>query len=112
MRQRWILLCLPMFAPYPATTLAQGSSDPMEPCFRMSDRDARLACFDNEMQRRHALAARVPTTAPTAPVATSAPLAASAPPGVTTAKKGPPDDTVGLDGKQLIIKRKEEGIQP
>ena len=49
----------------------------MEVCYRMADADLRHACFDKEMQRRHAAA-----------------------------------DTVGLDGKQLIIKRKEAGIQP
>jgi hypothetical protein len=108
---RWILLCLPLFGPFPTTALAQGSTDPMEVCFRMSDRDARLTCFDNEMQRRHTLAARGPTTAPTAPAATSAPPATRATAGVNTAKKGPPDDTIGLDGKQLILKRKEEDIQ-
>jgi hypothetical protein len=109
---RWILLCLPMFGPVPATALAQESSDPMEVCFRMSDRDARLACFDNEMRRRHALVAREPTTPPAAPGATSAPPATRATTGVNPAKNGPPDDTIGLDGKQLILKRKEEGIQP
>ncbi|HEY6457459.1 MAG TPA: hypothetical protein VIY90_19450 [Steroidobacteraceae bacterium] len=109
---RWILLCLPMFGSFAATVLAQTSSDPMEACFRMSDRDAKLACFDNEMQRRHALAAREPATAPTAPAATSAPPATNANSSIKTAKQGPPDDTIGLDGKQLIRKRKEEGIQP
>jgi hypothetical protein len=109
---RWILPALLMFGPFPATALAQESTDPMEVCFRMSAPKARLACFDNEMQRRHALAARGPTSAPVAPAATFAPPLTSATTGVNAAKQTPPDDTIGLDGKQLILKRKEEGIQP
>jgi hypothetical protein len=108
----WIPFAMLLLGPFPATVLAQDSTDPMEVCYRMSDADLRHACFDNEMQRRHALAAREPTIAPTAPAATSPPLATSATTSINTAKKGPPDDTIGLDGKQLIIKRKEEGIQP
>jgi hypothetical protein len=107
-----VLFCLLVFGRCCAAAVGQEAADQMEVCFRMSDRDAKLACFDHEMQRRHALAARGPTAAPTAPAATSAPLASSAITNVNTAKQGPPDDTIGLDGRQLIIKRKEEGIQP
>lgn len=71
------------------TALAQQPADPMEACYRAQDAAARLACFDHEMQRRHQAAASA---------------------GVTTRK--PADDTMGLDGKQLIIRRKEEGIAP
>jgi hypothetical protein len=99
---RWILPGLLMIGPFPATALAQESTDTMEVCFRMSAPEARLACFDNEMQRRHALAARGPATAPPPTIATTS---------VTTTNQRP-DDTIGLDGKQLILKRKEEGIQP
>ena len=66
----------------------------MEVCYRMSDADQRHACFDQEMQRRHSAAAKA------AGATASHPMAAT------------PDVTVGLDGRQLIIKRKELGIQP
>ena len=66
----------------------------MEVCYRMSDADLRHACFDKEMQRRHSAA---PNGA-----GSSAPRSATVRPA----------DTVGLDGRQLILKRKEEGIQP
>src|ERR1700733_14215673 len=107
-----VLFCLLMSGQCCATAVAQESTDPMEVCYRMSDRDARLACFDNELQRRHALVAPEPPTPPTAPAATSAPAATGAATSVNTAKQRPVDDTVGLDGRQLIIKRKELGIQP
>jgi hypothetical protein len=67
-----------MFGQFSAAVSAQESTDPMEVCYRMSDPDKRHACFDQEMQRRHAK----------------------------------PADTAGLDGKQLIIKRREAGVQP
>jgi hypothetical protein len=92
-----------------AMALAQGSTDPMEACSQLSDANARLACFDHEIQRRHAAAASANSPANAAP----APAAASpapAPPRAVSPQ--PADDTVGLDGKQLIIKRKEEGIAP
>lgn len=89
-----IPLCLLVAAQFSAAVLAQESTDPMEVCYRMSDADLRHACFDKEMQRRHAPGANA--------AGTNAPRP-------TPAK---PDDTVGLDGKQLILKRREEGIQP
>jgi hypothetical protein len=101
-----LLLC----GQFPATALAQESTDPMQACARMTDRDARLACFDHEMQRRDALAAHGASAAPVAPAATAPPSPSGTP--VTTAKQRLPDDTIGLDGKQLSIKRKEEGIEP
>ncbi len=42
----------------PATALAQESTDPMEACSRQADANARLACFDHEMQQRHAATAQ------------------------------------------------------
>jgi hypothetical protein len=86
---------------YGATTaLAQAPPDPLEACSQVSDSAARLACFDREIQRRHAKAAgtRMPANAAPAPAA--------------PAVRKPGDDTVGLDGKQLSIRRKEEGIAP
>ena len=74
-----------------ATAWAQGTTDPMETCYRLTDPGVQLACFKQEMQRRHAVARGT---------------------GVTTVTHTPSDDTIGLDGKQLRIKRKEEGIQP
>jgi hypothetical protein len=80
-----------------ATAVAQQSADPMDACFQMTDPAARIACYDHEMQRRHAAAAPA-----TIPGTTS----------LTTVTKGPIDDTIGLDGKQLSLKRKEEGLTP
>jgi hypothetical protein len=77
-RRIGIAFCMLIFGQFSATVVAQESTDPMEVCYRMSDADKRHACFDQEMQRRHAK----------------------------------PADTVGLDGKQLIIKRREAGVQP
>lgn len=88
---------------------AQQATDPMETCYRLTDPAAQLACFKQEMQRRHA-AARGTSVAPVTPVA---PVASVVPvePAVPAATHTPADDTVGLDGRQLRIKRKEEGIQ-
>jgi hypothetical protein len=88
-----IPFCLLLFGQFSAPVLAQESTDPMEVCYRMSDADQRHACFDQEMQRRHSAAASAAANA-------SHPAARA------------PDDTVGLDGRQLSIRRKEEGIQP
>ncbi len=63
--------------------VAQGSEDPLEVCYRIADASARVACFDHEMQRRHAAAA-------------------------TYQKRA--EDNVGLEGKGLHEKLKEEGI--
>jgi hypothetical protein len=90
----WIPFGMLLLGQFPATVLAQDSTDPMEVCYRMSDADLRHACFDQEMQRRHSAAANG--------------AGSSAPRSATVG----PTDTVGLDGRQLIIKRKEAGIQP
>ena len=80
----------------------------MEACSQLSDAGARLACFDREIQRRHAAGTgtRSPVNAAPAP----APAPANTPARVVSQK--PADDTIGLDGKQLSLKRKEEGIAP
>jgi hypothetical protein len=88
-----------------ATALAQGSTDPMEACSQLSDANVRLACFDREIQRRHAAAASANSPANAAPASPASPAA-------PTVSQKPVDDTIGLDGKQLLIKRKEEGIAP
>jgi hypothetical protein len=87
------------------TALAQGSPDPMEACSQVGDGSARLACFDREIQRRHA--ATVSTNEP----ANAAPATAAGNAPVPVANRKP-DDTIGLDGKQLSIRRREEGIAP
>jgi hypothetical protein len=79
------------------TAVAQQSADPMEACFQMTDPAARFTCYDHEMQRRHAAVAPA-----SIPGTTS----------LTTATQAPIDDTIGLDGKQLSLKRKEEGLTP
>ena len=115
--------------------LAQDSEEPMEVCFRQSDATARLACFDHEMQRRHAAAAaHGATIAGTAPAPASASARATtatvAPTASSTAVATPPDtavaaaasaaaaakqraaDNVGLQGSALRRKLKEEGVAP
>ena len=79
-----------------AIASAQNSPDPLDACVKQTDATARLACFDHEMQRRHA-------TPPAAPVA-AATAAASADPKHS-------DENVGLEGKQLHKKLKEQGVQ-
>ncbi len=80
----------------------------METCFRVTDSAARVACYDQEMQRRHAAA---PASA-TASVPAATPASGATPNAASrNAAKVGPDDTIGLDGKQLSLKRKEEGIQ-
>lgn len=78
--------------------VAQESADAIAVCSAVADAGARLACYDHEAQRRRA--ATRGTSA--APVPAAAPVAPST----------KPDDTIGLDGKQLDLKRKEAGIQP
>jgi hypothetical protein len=95
-----------------AMALAQGSADPMEACSQLSDANARLACFDHEIQRRHAAAASANSPANAAPAAPAAPTAPAAKTPARVVSQQPADDTIGLDGKQLLIKRKEEGIAP
>jgi hypothetical protein len=80
---------------------AQSPPDPLEACAQKADAAARLACFDQEMQRRHATNATRASAAPQTP----APPAASAAPA-----KSSKDDTVGLAGSQLHKKQREEGI--
>ncbi|HTY92780.1 MAG TPA: hypothetical protein VMC02_02755 [Steroidobacteraceae bacterium] len=92
----------------PAAALSQATPDPMEVCFQISDAGARVACFDREMQRRHAAAAAAAPAVTAAPAVPAAPAAAAVAPA---AKPKAVDDTVGLDGRQLIIRRKEEGIK-
>ena len=78
----------------------------MEACSQLSDASARLACFDHEIQRRHT--AEAGTRSP----ANAAPASATAPAPAPVISQKPVDDTIGLDGKQLRLKRKEEGIAP
>ena len=99
-RLEYVLFCVLMLGQFSSTAVAQEATDPMEVCFRMTDAGARFACYDHEMQRRHTVAAPRPGIAPSAPAATAPP----------TSK--PIDDTIGLDGRQLILKRKNEGLQP
>lgn len=113
-----------------AIALAQSSPDPLDACAQKSDATARLACFDQEMQRRHTTptaqtpAAKTPapttsargapaaTTAPASPAAPAGPAATTPPPASAAAAKVSPaaaNDNVGLDGFQLQKKLKEQG---
>jgi hypothetical protein len=99
-----------MLSYFSSAVRAQPSTDPMETCFQMTDSGARVACYDQEMQRRHA-AARAASAAPSAPAKTPASNPTVGAASSATAAQQSPDDTIGLDGKQLSIRRKEEGIQ-
>jgi len=72
----------------PAIASAQNSPDPLDACVKQTDATARLACFDHEMQRRHA-----------------------APPTTPAADQKHADENVGLQGKELHMKLKEQGVQ-
>jgi hypothetical protein len=86
-----------------AIASAQDSPDRLDACVTLTDATARLACFDHEMQRRHTTARTTPTT-PATPAAAATPTAAAA-----DQKRA--DENVGLQGKQLHMKLKEQGIQ-
>jgi hypothetical protein len=75
----------------PAIAAAQSSPDPLEVCAKQTDATARLACFDHEMQRRHA-------TTPSTPAAAAA-------------DQNHTDENVGLEGTQLHKKLKEQGVE-
>jgi|SRR5665213_1036979 len=66
-----------------ASVVAAGAEDPLEMCYRDADPTSRVACYDHEMQRRHATASAMPKRT---------------------------DDNVGLEGKELHRKLKEEGV--
>jgi hypothetical protein len=75
----------------PAIAAAQSSPDPLDACAKQTDATARLACFDHEMQRRHAT---TPST-----------------PGAAAADQNHTDENVGLEGTQLHKKLKEQGVE-
>jgi hypothetical protein len=95
---------------------APGSADPLDACAKETDATARLACFDHEMQRRRTTtpaaastpAAKAATTATTAPTATTA----TPKPATAAANQQQADENVGLEGKQLHKKLKEQGLDP
>ena len=93
------VLCLLLPTGLPAMAAGQQVADPLDACYQLPDTTARVACYDQEVQRRHAAAAQGSHPVAIAPKPTPAPSPAR-------------DDTIGLDGKQLDIKRKQEGIQP
>ncbi len=109
-----LILTLAYFS---AIAAAQSSPDPLDACAQLTDANARLTCFDREMQRRHATTAVAPTTAttPTVPTMATAPAAppkAASATATAAADQKHSDDYVGLEGKQLHMKLKEQGIEP
>jgi hypothetical protein len=100
-----------------AIAAAQSSPDPLDACAKQTDATARLACFDHEMQRRHATTpAATSTPAATGrPAATTTPAtatpAATAAPGAAAADQNHTDENVGLEGTQLHKKLKEQGVE-
>jgi hypothetical protein len=121
MRQRTRYLRPLMLIPLGVCAIApaQQASDPLEACYQLADSAAQLTCFRQEMQRRHALTAQQATTTAPAPAPAAAPSSAATqtftptPRSAAIAPAARPqgDDTVGLDGRQLSIKRKQEGIE-
>ena len=105
----------------PAIAPAQNSPDPLDTCTKQTDATARLACFDHEMQRRHATTPTTPTTTPAAtgtraattpPTVTATPAATPAAPASAAANQQHADENIGLEGTQLHKKLKEQGVEP
>jgi hypothetical protein len=89
-----------------AIAAAQGSQDPLDACAKQTDATARLACFDQEMQRRHTAT----PTATRAPAATARPAAPPSP-ATATASQQHTDENIGLEGKELHQKLKQQGVE-
>ena len=99
---------------------AQSPTDPLEACAQKADATARLACFDQEMQRRHATSALRPAPAASAPPAGRAPTAPAAPVASAPAVQEDPaapsaaahvDENAGLSGPTLRKKLRDEGVE-
>jgi hypothetical protein len=102
----------------PVIAAAQSSPDPLDACVKQTDATARLACFDHEMQRRHATkpAATSTPAATGRPAATSTPTATATPsataaPGTAAADQNHTDENIGLEGTQLHKKLREQGVE-
>ena len=93
----------------PAMAAAQSSPDPLDACAKQTDATARLACFDREMQRRHATTPTTPATA-TTPTVTATPTPTAAP-AAAAANQQHADENIGLEGTQLHKKLKEQGVE-
>jgi hypothetical protein len=96
----------------PVIAAAQSSPDPLDACVKQPDATARLACFDHEMQRRHATTpAATSTPAATGrPAATTTPTA-TATTGTAAADQNHTDENIGLEGTQLHKKLREQGVE-
>jgi hypothetical protein len=90
---------------------AQGAQDPLEACYQLPDGAPRLACFDKEMQRRHASGTTAAAASP-APIAAPATPAVPATAAAAASTRSSADDTVGLQGGALRKKLKAEGVTP
>ncbi|MEJ0007437.1 MAG: hypothetical protein WDM77_14000 [Steroidobacteraceae bacterium] len=91
-------LCLLLALGYLSTgAAAQSAADPMELCYQEPDGAPRLACFNHEMQRRHAA---------------GAPAVAVTSPNTVAVAKARAADTVGFQGADLRKKLKAEGVEP
>jgi hypothetical protein len=94
----WASLCLLILVHLSTRAQAQEPADPIQACSRMTDTDARLACFDRVAAQQRA-ATHGNSTAPIAP-------------NVTAAPNRPPEDTTGLDPEQIRMRRHKEGLPP
>ena len=104
-------LCVVLLAYLSTTAVAQQSADPIQVCSRMTDTAARLACFDQVAAQQRA-ATHGNGTAPVAPDVKAPATAAASTQSLPHAAASPPDDTTGLDPKQIRIRRQKEGLAP
>jgi predicted flap endonuclease-1-like 5' DNA nuclease len=107
-----------------AAALAQSPPDPLEACAQKADAAARLACFDQEMQRRHAsnaphpaptataaATAAAPAAAATAHAAAASPAARASTAPAATSAAAHVDENAGLSGPALRKKLHEQGVE-
>lgn len=96
----------------PSNPPAASTTDPLDACAQMGDPAARLACFDQQMQRRRGTAA--PQNPPSG--ASGAAAAPQAPDGVSGAAPGAParpaGDKTGLEGSQVNKGTVDEAPKP
>jgi hypothetical protein len=100
-------ICLLLLSYGAVGATAQQPADPIDSCPQVTNPSERLACFDRESQKRRA--AMSPSVNA---VVQKPPTTVASPAEISAVVKSKSDDTIGLDGRQLDIKRKEEGIQP
>jgi hypothetical protein len=116
---------LPMVA-FSVIAAAQAPTDPLEACAQKTDATARLACFDQEMKRRHAVgtsaagavstgaASAAPAAhaaaAPAKAVAPETPRAGQSASAQQAASASHAEENIGLQGSELRKRQREQGV--